>query len=64
MLSETLDEIPDPEPEDLSALVRQLDDGDFNVTDWEASFLETCVSQTTYSPRQAEIIREMAKRYL
>jgi hypothetical protein len=46
-----------------SELVADLDDGDFEVNDWEADFLESCLSRDTFSIKQKSVIYKMAKRF-
>ena len=43
--------------------LRALDAADFNVSDWEAEFIESNLTQTHFSPKQREIVLKLAERY-
>lgn len=45
-------------------LAEELDEGDFDVTSWEAGFLNTVLKQTHISVKQAEVLDEMNEKYL
>jgi len=46
--------------------LEEIDDGDYEVSDWEAEFLESMLKRRpqSLSPKQQEIIIRMAKQYL
>ena len=47
----------------LKSFLAQLDNADLEVTDWEARFIETCLSLEHYSPNQRERIMQMMDKY-
>lgn len=53
---------------DLLDALRMVDEGDWEVTDWEANFIETVLSGKTGKPRlsraQRDVIIKLAKTYL
>ena len=40
-----------------------IDEGDSDVTQWEAKFLNTVLGQKTLSPKQRSIALEMIEKY-
>jgi hypothetical protein len=51
--------------ETVKDVLRALDEGDFEVTDWEAHFLESVKSQRfPLSAKQLHVLETMADRYL
>jgi hypothetical protein len=43
-------------------LVTDMDLGDYEVNDWEADFLESCLSRDRFTLKQKEVIYKMARR--
>ena len=48
---------------DRAAFLNALDMADFEVTDWEAQFLESNTERASFSPKQREAIDGMIERY-
>lgn len=50
---------------DWRALARQIDQGDVEVSDWEARFLETMLRwRGTPTPKQLQALTQMVEKYL
>ena len=47
----------------LKNFLVQLDNATFEVTDWEAKFIETCLGREHYSPKQREQIMKLIEKY-
>ena len=47
----------------LKAFLTKLDSADFEVTDWEAKFIGSCLPLEHYSPKQREQIMKLVDRY-
>ena len=47
----------------LKTFLAQLDCADFEVTDWEARFIETCLQLDGYSLKQREKIMTLLEKY-
>ena len=45
-------------------IANELDEGDFDVTTWEAGFLDTILNQGWVSEDQAKILLQMSEEYL
>ena len=47
-------------------VLEDIDSGDYDVTEWEAEFIESLLKNRPYrlSERQEEVIRRMARTYL
>jgi hypothetical protein len=48
---------------DRVAFLNALDMADFEVTDWEAQFLESNTERQVFTPKQREVIDGMIQRY-
>lgn len=48
---------------DRQEFLRQLDNADFEVSDWEARFIESCLNRTQYTEAQREVIDRLIERY-
>ncbi len=51
------------EDDSRRAFLQMLDGASLEVTDWEAKFIESCMNQRNYTPRQREKIDQMRKEY-
>lgn len=49
--------------EELRKFLKQLDDADVNVSDWEAQFIESNLSREHFSPKQREIVMKLMEKY-
>lgn len=53
-------------PDDSAALrdfLKQLDNADVTVTDWEAQFIESNLSRDFFSAKQREIVMKLMDKY-
>lgn len=48
---------------EILARLKDIDDGDTDVTEWEAKFLDTVLGQDWLSVRQRSIALEMIDKY-
>jgi len=49
--------------QDYLAFIRQLDAAPFEVTDWEAQFIESIVSRGVRTEKQRQVIDELRAKY-
>ena len=49
---------------DYADIIVELDDGEFEVTDWEAGFIESTLKRTDFTEKQKNVIRKMHDKYL
>lgn len=45
-------------------VLKTIDDGDENVTDWEARFIESNLDRASFTEAQLTVIQQMADKYL
>lgn len=49
--------------QDLLDILKELDESEIEVTDWEARFIESNLDARTFSRKQKEIITKMWRKY-
>lgn len=58
-----LSEKPDPLDVHRREFISDLDDATFDITNWEAEFLESVLGKDTFSPKQREVIDNLRRKY-
>ena len=43
--------------------LRDLDDSDYEVSDWEASFVSSCIGREYFTPKQRQVIESLMEKY-
>jgi len=43
--------------------LKKLDDAPFEISNWEAGFIATCMRQTSFSRKQCEVIEGLERKY-
>lgn len=49
--------------EELRKFLKQLDESDVTVSDWEAQFIESNLTREHFSPKQREATMKLMERY-
>lgn len=50
--------------DDYKDIIKDIDEGRTQVSKWEADFLDTVLTQDSFSPKQKDVIRNLEKKYL
>lgn len=50
--------------EDCKDILREIDEGDFEVSDWEAGFIESCLDRDFFTEKQKNVILRLDEKYI
>lgn len=48
---------------DIVDYLKELDNADLELTQWEADFIDSCLRRESFSPKQREVIRKLYVKY-
>jgi hypothetical protein len=50
--------------DDLLDILKEVDEGDFDVSDWEANFIESNLASRHFTLKQKKVIQKLDQKYL